>query len=89
MVFTITKKFILAKVEEKKKSNLYHILDTETHAKSVVIGIKTDEEIKELTIVEADIDVRIQKEKFDLITGEKKYKDTATLFLTSIRSVGE
>ncbi|WJE17866.1 hypothetical protein QRY07_00720 (plasmid) [Bacillus cereus] len=89
MIFTITKKFILAQVEVKKKANLYYVWDTRTFDKSVLLGIKTDEVFQERSVVEVDIDIRIQNEKFDLMNGEKKYKDTASLFVTSIRQVKE
>ncbi|CAM4357088.1 hypothetical protein BAQ46_15960 [Bacillus paranthracis] len=87
MMFTITKKFILAKVEEKQKCNMYTLLDTENHNKSVLFGAKTEEIFEELKVVEIDMNVRIQNEKFTLYNSEKVYKDTATMFVTDIRKV--
>lgn len=89
MIFKITKSFILGKVEEKNKANIYYLLDTETLDKTVVLGIKTEEVFQERSIVEVDIDMRIQKERFNLINGEKKYADTVSMFLSAIRKVGE
>ncbi|KZD56530.1 hypothetical protein [Bacillus cereus] len=89
MIFTITKKFILAKVEEKQKCNMYTLLDTENHNKSVIFGLKTDEVFETLKVVEIDMDMRIQNERLTLQNGEKVYKDTATMFVKSIRKVKE
>ncbi|HEF5239114.1 hypothetical protein [Bacillus mobilis] len=89
MKFTLTKKFILAKVEEKTKMNLYYLLDLENYDKTVVLGARIDETFEERSIVEVDIDMRIQNQRFDLMNGEKKYTDTVSMFLSSIRQTKE
>ncbi|GAB6621266.1 hypothetical protein [Bacillus paranthracis] len=89
MKFTLTKKFILGKIDEKNKANIYYLLDTETLDKTVLLGAKIPETFEERSVVEVDIDMRIQNQRFDLVNGEKKYTDTASMFLSAIRKVKE
>jgi hypothetical protein len=89
MKFTLTKKFILGKIDEKNKANIYYLLDTETLDKTVLLGAKIPELFEERSVVEVDIDMRIQNQRFDLVNGEKKYTDTASMFLSAIRKVKE
>jgi hypothetical protein len=89
MKFTLTKKFILGKIDEKNKANIYYLLDTETLDKTVLFGAKIPETFEERSVVEVDIDMRIQNQRFDLVNGEKKYTDTASMFLSAIRKVKE
>jgi hypothetical protein len=86
MKFTLTKKFILGKIDEKNKANIYYLLDTETLDKTVLFGAKIPETFEERSVVEVDIDMRIQNQRFDLVNGEKKYTDTASMFLSSLIS---
>jgi hypothetical protein len=89
MKFTLTKKFILGKIDEKNKANIYYLLDTETLDKTVLFGAKIPETFEERSVVEVDIDMRIQNQRFDLVNGKKKYTDTASMFLSAIRKVKE
>ncbi|HFJ9332378.1 TPA: hypothetical protein ACGW5B_005889, partial [Bacillus paranthracis] len=69
MKFTLTKKFILGKIDEKNKANIYYLLDTETLDKTVLLGAKIPETFEERSVVEVDIDMRIQNQRFDLVNG--------------------
>lgn len=86
MKFTIKKTFLLAKVDEKAKVNLYTLLDVETFDKVIVIGTK-DTDVVEKDTVQAEISFSLTNEKLILSTGETRYVDVAQKFVTSIGKV--
>lgn len=87
MKFAINKKYILVKVEEKEKVNLYTLVDNETYEKVRTIGVKPELKIEERSLVEVEINIRIESERFDLKNNEKKFVEVASLFITSIKKV--
>ncbi|HFK1501377.1 TPA: hypothetical protein ACGXMW_005835 [Bacillus paranthracis] len=87
MKFTINKKFILVRVEEKEKVNRYTLVDNETCQKVQTIGVKPENKIEERSLVEAEVTVRLQSERFELKNNEKKFVEVANLFISSIKKV--
>ncbi|CAM4361850.1 MULTISPECIES: hypothetical protein [Bacillus cereus group] len=87
MKFTINKKFILAKVEEKEKVNLYTLVDNDNYEKMTAIGVKSESKIEERSLVEAEVSIRTQSERFELKNNEKKYVEVASFFVSSIQKV--
>ncbi|RYI24972.1 hypothetical protein EVU96_25275 [Bacillus infantis] len=87
MKFTIKKKFMLAKIDEKEKVNLYTLLDTDTFEKFTSIGTKVLKNIEERTIVEAEVTIRTSPENFILKSGETKWVETCNTFITELKAV--
>ncbi|HFK1501364.1 hypothetical protein [Bacillus cereus] len=87
MKFTINKKFILAKVEEKEKINLYTLVDNDNYEKITTIGVKPELKIEERSLVEAEVSIRTQSERFELKNNEKKYVEVASFFVSKIQKV--
>lgn len=85
MKFTITKKFILAKAVDKGTVNLYTLLDVEDFSKIVAIGVKTVHPLPERALVEVDINLRTKSNRFELKTGETKYVEEASTFVSSVK----
>ncbi|BCD33086.1 hypothetical protein BC30102_p122 (plasmid) [Bacillus cereus] len=89
MKFVINKKFMVAKIDEREKVNLYTLLDVDTFEKFISIGTKTIEDIEERVIVEAEISIRTYPERFALKTGETKFVETINTFVTELKKVTE
>lgn len=83
MKFTINKKFILGKVEEKETVNLYTFLDVDTLDKFTSIGAKQKDLIERETY-EVEISIRMYAERFETKSGERKYLDVANTFISKI-----
>ncbi|MCY7499156.1 MULTISPECIES: hypothetical protein [Bacillus] len=80
MKFTIQGYYVIAKVEEKGKVNLYTLLDEVRFEKIVLIGNKV-EGIEGLDLVEAEIDLTIKAER------KKLFINNANLFLRNLSKV--
>lgn len=87
MKFTISKKFILGKVEEKETVNLYTLLDVDTLDKFTSIGGKFKDLIERETY-EVEISIRMYPERFETKSGERKYLDVANTFVSKVSKVG-
>lgn len=87
MKFTISKKFILGKVEEKETVNLYTLLDADTLDKFTSIGGKFKDLVERETY-EVEISIRMYPERFETKSGERKYLDVANTFVSKISKVG-
>ena len=83
MRFTISKKFILGKVEEKETVNLYTLLDVDTFDKIISIGGKFNDLIERETY-EVELSIRMYPERFETKSGERKYLDVANTFVSKI-----
>ncbi|MFA1512446.1 hypothetical protein ACDN41_24745 [Priestia aryabhattai] len=86
MKFTIQGYYVVAKVEEKGKVNLYTLLDEVRFEKIVLIGNKV-EGIEGLDLVEAEIDLTIKAERIEAAEGKKLFINNANLFLRNLRKV--
>ncbi|PYH25275.1 hypothetical protein US8_03938 [Bacillus altitudinis] len=80
MKFTIQGYYVVAKVEEKGKVNLYTLLDEVRFEKIVLIGNKV-EGIEGLDLVEAEIYLTIKAER------KKLFINNANLFLRNLSKV--
>ena len=90
MKFTINKKFILGKVEEKETVNLYILLDVDTLDKFVSIGGKfKDLTLTERKIYDVEFTIRLSSERFETKYGEKKYLDVANTFISKLEEVAK
>jgi len=87
MKFTISKKFILGKVEEKETVNLYTLLDVDTFDKIISIGGKFNDLVERETY-EVELSIRMYPERFETKSGERKYLDVANTFVSRISKVG-
>ena len=87
MKFTISKKFILGKVEEKETVNLYTLLDVDTFDKIVSIGGKFNDLVERETY-EVELSIRMYPERFETKSGERKYLDVANTFVSKISKAG-
>lgn len=88
MKFTVSKKFIIGKVEEKDSVNLYTLLDVETLDKFVSIGGKFKDLVERETY-EVEISIRMYPERFETKSGERKYLDVANTFISKISKAGD
>ncbi|QIZ40512.1 hypothetical protein BHV55_01950 [Bacillus sp. RZ2MS9] len=86
MKFTIQGRYVVAKVEEKGKVNLYTLLDSNRFEKMVLIGNKV-EGINNLDLIEAGIDLTIKAERIETAEGKTVFINTANSFLRSIQKV--
>lgn len=87
MKFTISKKFILGKVEEKETVNLYTLLDVDTFDKIISIGGKFNDLVERETY-EVELSIRMYPERFETKSGERKYLDVANTFVSKISKAG-
>lgn len=83
MKFTIVKKFILGRVEDKGTVNLYTLLDVDTLDKFVFIGGKF-KDLEEKQVYDFEISIRMSSERFETKTGERKYLDVANTFVSKV-----
>ncbi|WP_404428054.1 hypothetical protein LG296_21260 (plasmid) [Ureibacillus chungkukjangi] len=88
MKFTINKKFILGKVEEKGTVNLYTLLDVDTLDKVVSIGGKF-KDLTERKTYDVEITIRMSAERFETKSGERKYLDVANTFISKFEEVAK
>jgi hypothetical protein len=82
MIFT--KKFLVAKIEEKTNVNLYTLLDLDNFDKITTIGVKVDD-VKEREVVEAKIRISLKRLSFKDEKGQQIWVDVADTFLVDIR----
>lgn len=87
MKFTISKKFILGKVEEKENVNLYTFLDIDSFDKFISIGGKFKDLVERETY-EVEILIRMYPERFETKSGERKYLDVANTFVSKMSKAG-
>ncbi|MEK0086176.1 hypothetical protein [Benzoatithermus flavus] len=81
MIFT--KKFLVAKIEEKANVNLYTLLDLDNFDKITTIGVKAD--VKEREVVETKIRISLKRLSFKDEKGQQIWVDVADTFLVDIR----
>jgi hypothetical protein len=84
MKFSVTQKFLIGKVEDKGNVNLYTLLDTDFN-KLVAVGVKED--IGERSLVEVELVITTNSEKFELKNGQFKFVNAANLFIKSLKVV--
>mgnify|MGYP001191716681 CR=1 FL=1 len=82
MIFT--KKFLVAKIEEKTNVNLYTLLDLDNYDKLTTIGIKSDD-VKEREVVEAKIRISFKRLSFKDDKQGQVWVDVADTFVVDIR----
>lgn len=86
MRFTVKKKFLVAKIDEKTKVNLYTLLDTDNFDKFIAVGTK-ETDVVEKDTAEVEISVSLTNERFVLSNGETRFLDVANKFVSSIQKV--
>lgn len=86
MQFEINKKFILLKVEEKSKVNLYTLIDNESGDKVVAVGVKNNNFVM-LDRVDVTLSFKTQNQKFDTKNDGVKFVETLNVFVSRISKV--
>lgn len=87
MKFIIEKNFMVLKVEEKAKFDLYTLIDLEQGDKVTAIGAKAKEKISKMDVVAAVINVTLKSEKFETKKDGDKYVQTANTFVSDVQKV--
>ncbi|AUO12205.1 hypothetical protein [Priestia megaterium] len=87
MKFIVQGSYVVAKIEEKEKVNLYTLLDNKRYEKIILIGNKV-KGIKIWDIVDAEIDLKIVSERIETIEGKTIFVNTANSFLKSMKKMG-
>ncbi|AYV69392.1 hypothetical protein C2I06_22495 [Niallia circulans] len=88
MKFSIQQRYILARIEEKGKVNLYTLLDSKRYEKMVLIGNKVDG-VKTWDLVDAEIDLTLKVERIETLEGKTIFVNIANSFLRNLQKVGE
>lgn len=82
MKFVIEKNYMILKVDEKAKVDLYTLIDLEDGTKITAIGAKSEDELKRLDVVAATITLNVKAEK----KGEE-YLQTVSTFVSKVEKV--
>ena len=87
MKFNIKSKYVILKIEEKAKVDLYHLIDLENGDKVTVVGVKADEPLKSLDVVKVHLSVNIKTQRVETKDDGVKYLPIASTFLSSVKKV--
>ncbi|EEM91481.1 hypothetical protein BK749_01600 [Bacillus thuringiensis serovar vazensis] len=86
MKFIIQGRYVVAKIEEKGKVDLYTLIDSKRYDKMVIIGNKV-KDVKVWDSVDAEIDLRIIPERIETIDGKTVFVNAANSFLRHLKKV--
>lgn len=86
MQFEVREIFRVGKIDEKKNSNLYVLLDSNLD-KFVSPGVKLSEQFTEGQKVEVVISLRVENTKIDVKGEGFKYFNVTKTFITDMKSV--
>lgn len=81
--FELEQKILLLDVEEKEKVNIYTFVSLKTNETSTFVGVKKDVSLHKPIIVK--LAIKIEKEVFVLASGQKKYVNNSSVFVTGFR----
>lgn len=81
----LKKSVLILRIEQKKNSNLYHLVDLETNSVITALGVKQDVELHKP--IQVTLNVRIVNELFELKDGTRKFVNTSTLFAESFKEL--
>jgi hypothetical protein len=87
MKFIIEKRYAVLKVEEKAKVDLYHLIDLDSGDKVTAVGVKTDDVLSNLDLVDVKLSLTVKTERIDTKKDGVKYLQIANTFVSEIQKV--
>jgi hypothetical protein len=83
--FNLEQKILLLNAESKEKVNVYTYVNLETNQTETSVGIKEKLPLHKPLI--ATINMRMNREVFELKDGTKKYVNSTNMFITDFKEV--
>lgn len=83
--FDLKQKILLLNTETKEKVNVYTYVNLETNQSETTVGVKENLPLHKPLIV--TINVRVNREVFELKDGTKKYVNSTNMFITDFKEV--
>ena len=87
MKYIIEKNYMILKVVQKEKVDLYTLIDLDEGDKVTAVGVKCEEELKRLDVVSVVISLTVKTEKITTKKDGDKYIQVANTFVSAIEKV--
>lgn len=89
MKYIVEKNFMVLKVDQKDKVDLYTLIDLESGDKTTAVGNKSPQELNQLDIVRVSITINVKQEKIETKNEGDKYIQLANVFVSSVKKLNE
>lgn len=83
--FNLEQKILLLNIESKEKVNIYTYVNLDSNQTETIVGIKEKFPLHKPLL--ATLNVRINREVFELKDGSKKYINSTNMFISELKEV--